>query len=255
MKRNSSFMLLVLSASAAAFLLVHAHYAQSSSVPAFTVQYTERATNNVTGKSVYKTGTFAFRSEGSTSQVDINHSPTGEVNVTRKIALPLKGQRIVLADSAGVKTTFPWSAGTVPLLPTSADSTCGATVEQPVLGYGKFLGVRVVKLVRDTGDRRLETWHAPSLGCYVLWHHIDFRSDDGKVTDYSEWAATTVTLGEPSPEFFQVPQSYREVRPSEMESAVRAHFGKDCQECANTKWKAQDDLYHRLWASTTAAPK
>jgi len=255
MKSKSLFMLAIVTSSIAVFLLVREFYAQSSIIPAFTVQYTERASNYTTGKSVYKTGTYARRADGSTGQVDMHHGPGGEINVTRKIALVPEGQRVVVADAAEVKTTFPWAGASDSLKHISSDSTCGATPDQPVVGYGEFLGVRVVKLVRDTGDRRLETWHAPSLGCYVLWHHIDFRGAGGKVTDFDEWATTSITMGEPSPELFQAPHEYQEVKPSDMELAVRAHFGKECTECANVKWKRQDDLYLRLRQAKSLAQK
>jgi len=249
MKRNLLYVLLAIGASLITLFFVRSHYAQSASVPAFTVQYTERAVNYTTNKTIYKTGTFAHRSDGSAARVDINHGPTGEINVNRVIASVPQQRRTVVADAVNVKTTFPWKGNASQLQYNASDATCGATAEEPVLGYGEFLGIKVVKLVRDSGDRRLESWRAPSLGCYVLWHHIDFRKDDGTVTDYSEWAATGIVMGEPNAELFQEPQDYKEVKPSEMEQAVRAHFGKECTECSNAKWKAQDDLYQRLRTS------
>ena len=173
MKRKGLFALLLAISGVAAFLMAREFRAASTGIPAFTAHYTEHAKNNITGRTVFATGTYARRGDGSAVQVDLVQLPSGDMNASRSIISMSEGQRIAMSDSARVKTTVPYPRGSDPLRYASSRPDCGASPTHPMLGYGEYLGVKVVKLVHDTGDRRLETWHAPSLGCYEVWHHME----------------------------------------------------------------------------------
>ncbi|MCZ2080117.1 MAG: hypothetical protein HUU41_22795 [Bryobacteraceae bacterium] len=84
-----------------------------------------------------------------------------------------------------------------------------------VIGEGSVQGFFVVKLLRETPGATEEFWKAPDLDCERLYSKLEVKSStDGSTFMVAEKITESVSSGEPSPDLFVVPTSFREVPPS-----------------------------------------
>lgn len=117
-----------------------------------------------------------------------------------------------------------------------------------ILGHEAYLVTTNRKSVQSDGSSvltRVDSWHAPGLGCFVMAKSA-YMIIGGVVVSKTDAEVTSITLGEPDPGLFKVP-NYTERRPSE----VFAELGKrrnaasaDSPQCARTGDKL-DEVYLR----------
>ena len=133
----------------------------------------------------------------------------------RKLDLVPDRKRVTIYDTTGLVAEF------VPLDPVFAaqsqpsDPTCQTHNAPPisfrVVGTGQVAGLQVVKSVLEHDGHRVEQWLAPELDCAALYWRSEARNPDGILQSVGEETTVSVTLGEPSPELFEIPSNYTEL--------------------------------------------
>ncbi len=194
-------------------------------IAAKVVVYEERLQKaGVSGTVVSQRGIAAWRSDGSTADLQRFHSmdnrylysvrdirlfPNVEASVRDEVALYSSRETQVLAPEKNGARLNPEVSCVANFFGDTQFVKNGE--QESVLGY------RVVRLrpVGERGTVRNEYLFAPTLGCLKLRRFTEFLGADGTVTDSSEWIATRIDLGEPDSTLFTMPKDFQFALPSE----------------------------------------
>jgi hypothetical protein len=133
------------------------------------------------------------------------------------------GRRRVNIDFATQSlTTYPMSDKYIAHLPARWEEEATAC-HDPSASRGTYLGHEIVKRTKSrrygSSLLRTEVWNAVSLNCALLRKETFL---DGRRAFLRE--AVSVTLGDPAPELFVVPNGYVERSPSEVEAEIIRRF-------------------------------
>ncbi len=185
-----------------------------------------QVTRTLPGGAVFETFQFqAQRSDGSTAEGQAATPSHPRLFRPRHVVLKTKGERVLIDDSARVKTT--WFFEPKASSP-SADPVCGfhtlsASAKPALKGEENVLGFRTVVIQTEIGHEFLTTvWRAPDLDCTVVKMTEVRRNERGDVTGRFELEPTLITVGPPDAKQFDVPPDYVEKSPVETELARRA---------------------------------
>jgi len=126
------------------------------------------------------------------------------------------GDHVRTNEVAGRKSTYPkrFSGRPVQRTPqasciTDADRKSGWTLG----GEDTVDGHRAIRIVYRSGRRAMTTWRALDAACAVLQLHFEHE------TGRTEQNLSALILAEPDAALFQVPASFQEVPPSELQDA------------------------------------
>lgn len=167
----------------------------------------------------------AFRADGSSLWANLDSKLQ---TTARRIQLVREGRQVTTAEPVRLKSTVrvrDWAVAH--WKSRHRDSSCTGRVFGAValaaIGDATVLGVAVLKFREDTPRATVEVWRAPSLNCYRLFERFEWKSQ-GAVVSTTTNTAISITVGDPDPALFQVPDSFREVKPSEAAARLREFF-------------------------------
>lgn len=200
------------------FAVIHYKvHAASNPQPATIQQHTEVTGPTAGNAAILEVRTIALRSDG--SRADVTREPR-KGWVMRRLSFSNGIMQTVYDDvqtvstsqMSGVEMQNRWKASPDPAA-NCATSINGIHQPHPstVLGTDSRFGVPVVKVLNGSD---LTVWMAPSLGCVILEHSVDWEpSHPG--TNKSELKVDSITRGEPDSSLFRVPSTYTEMPPSQ----------------------------------------
>lgn len=212
------------------------HTQQALPVP-HTVLRTERGFD-ITGTLKYTNHYVeAVRSDGSTMW-----RFASDLVQQRKIDFA-NGDHVRTNELAGRKSTYPkrFSGHPVQRTPqgsclTEADRKSGWTLTgEDVVG-----GHRAIRIVYRSGRRSMTTWRALDAGCAVLQLHFEHE------TGRTEQNLSALIVAEPDAAFFQVPDSFQEVPPSELQDGCLDPKGTCASTIPESVRKRLDKTYSDL---------
>jgi len=169
-----------------------------------------------------------IRSDGAKAVRSLTTGKHNTGSEARNVLLPKERKYVVIADRAGMISTFylgpeiEQKAGKV-----ASSEQCLATIEgarmvgtESILGFpvNKFEMVRPV--VRGTGHKE-QYWLAPSLDCRPLRFIEEAVDETGNIIKKFQRTALSVRIGEPDDQEFRIPEGYREAPPSEASRSLR----------------------------------
>ena len=192
-----------------------------------------------------KTVVYARRGDGSKAERHSGTRPDGRAVRFTKLALVPDRKRVTIHDTTGSVTTehVPLAA-VLHAQSQPSDPTCRTHVALPfrVVGTGEVAGLQVVKRVLEKEGHRSEEWLAPELHCAALYWRSEDRNPDGTLQAVAEETTVSVTLGEPSPELFEIPSNHTEHSPIEVMRLLAGPEG--CEDCINTEaWQKREQAY------------
>lgn len=179
----------------------------------------------------------ATRGDGAYVHGRYMNRPDGKTYLSRRIVFPEDGRKVlVFEDVQSVTTSY---------LPETSPERYSGFRPDPAKGclgyrwdtkdskewtakeYTQFMGVAVVIVEITIADKDRKTtlteWRAPSLDCYALRSVMEWKDPTtGAVTSRSDRRATSIHLGEPPQELFDIP-NYTERSPI---SAEEEYFRK-----------------------------
>lgn len=126
-----------------------------------------------------------------------------------------------------------------------ACATDSASAAQAVLG----IPVVTKSSMQDGSDGKkavIELMLAPSLGCYPMKKDRRVVDANGKLVVREMQEVVNVTLGEPNPALFTIPDDFLEKKPSEAYATEAARLGDpECKTCSSRNLGIADDRYVR----------
>ncbi|MGE5646733.1 MAG: hypothetical protein ACM336_13170 [Acidobacteriota bacterium] len=199
----------------------------------------------------------AYRADSSRATAPIDRSSSQ----ARSVTLLPEGMKVDISDRGelkstryfrvppGTKTFRAWRGprceyqGGIPL----------AYKGQDVINGFEVYGYETVREEPPSKKILRTAWFAKDLGCYEMKLHEEVQDGSGKVISVFERTAVKITPGDPDPSLFDVPPSYREVPPSEMERNLITLLAKDRGDISatpdqaikalSTYWKEKDAAY------------
>lgn len=163
---------------------------------------------------------------------------------TRSVLDPRSGRRIAVDPTTESVTTYMLSPAEVAGLSGPVQCRPG---EAGAGGTGVILGFPTIKQTHrvEAGFRSAvqESWVAPALNCLPLRVVTDVV-DNGRPKAHIVEEAVSVTLGDPDPSLFAVPDGYTERSPSEVFAEKAKRAGRPCTTCALPTTQGLDAVYH-----------
>jgi hypothetical protein len=187
--------------------------------PSFTLYYTERSLVPTTGRSTERAMYYAERADGA-----LSYGLYGPTPRRREIVNPFQKWQVTVSDLEKLKTTYDRSyiQGTprrreLPAACNSGGSNLlGIDV---ILGYRAYHYQRPLRLGDGTSFDE-HSWFVEELACLGIQQTVNRLSPSGQLTGVFEKKPITLSVGEPVPSLFAIPEDYREVRPSEYEETL-----------------------------------
>jgi hypothetical protein len=183
--------------------------------------------------------TVAVRSDG--SKVESRLFTIGGIEAEQKTISDLTLRRSV--DVEGLTqsvTTYPMSSAELRQARIRATRTCPGDADSP---HEILLGYSVVKTTLHQGDRRIESWMAPDLNCFILKQSVYGKSADAPSTITE---AHSLVVGEPDPLLFSIPRGYRERSPSQVDAEFSRRYPKDAIPESPDNLRYADRRYYKL---------
>jgi hypothetical protein len=126
-----------------------------------------------------------------------------------------------------------------------ADCLYGSEV---LIGREQIKGLETSIIVREVGDRRITQWRSPQLQCFVLQTRVEKNVPGSGWILLAEKVPVLVSIGDPSPVFFDTGSSYKEEPPSSLMKKLYASVGataSTCPKCFSAQQAAKmDEAYH-----------
>lgn len=199
---------------------------------------------------------YAVRQDG--SHVYANRRRDGENwrLLSRRIELVAEAKTALVSDVAGLVSSFRMSARRADRLRLArSGSTCEGAGHR-ITGEEYILGYRVEKLEKDNQAVHIERWVAPDLQCHVLKSRLQKKGTDGTVVSTSEEIATSVRLGEPPTELFEIATHYVESLPSQLyiNERTRQLMGPESTEVLRKNLERVDETYRLLKRDNVQLP-
>lgn len=227
-------------------------YSQSDEA-AFTVEYVEGTSSPLSKVGTTRELYWAFRGDGA-----ISYGLRGVPSRNRKVLDPTAKIEADVSDALAIKTTYDMSR-----MPTRGERRRVQSREcAPPPGHAgyRFMGNDVIlghntyiyeyhpSAESDGTTTITRYWLAPDLRCFELRTTATTRNERGEVTNQFDKTVGAVLMGEPDPALFLVPDTFREVPPSEFAQSlqydmVAAREGAERAKLLSTKvppsWKAE----------------
>lgn len=176
---------------------------------------------SVTTSPIYdRTITYARSSDGSYVEKTVARAGA-KVTTERTIYSTRTKQFIHVIDEVASKSTVPLSDSLLKnrrLLKESATRECAVSTYPGirVVGHEVQNGLDVVHLTFGTSVVKTEVWAAPTLDCQpIRWTRITYDRTGKPIHQY-ERVTQSLTVAEPDPAIFDVPEAYIERLPSQI---------------------------------------
>ena len=235
--------------------------AQSIAIVPYTVYLVEKAVGT-NGLTVIKQFTRATRSDGSEVTVEsgtFTHDRTHErIPYTRRQIILSSGVRVFVHDDFQLKSTAKFAGGnfaqwrlnhrdprTDCLTAFNGNKVLVGTMTERILGHEQLNGFRTVKIeMPKQMHPNLKIWYSLDHGCEIVGQQAIFPDT------VDEKFAYRVVSQEPDRSLFDVPKTYREVAPSELDRVSFVKYGT--YESGNKlppglveEWKRGDSRYYQ----------
>jgi hypothetical protein len=226
-------------------------YAQSAATPFVLDVEVYVYRDNPDGRLAHKMVT-ARRSDGSTT-LNENVGPLEWGLMGRKIMFS-DGRTISTIDSLGTKTTWPMTQRNTQ---TSPKGALAGPIQNCTGKNETFIGYSTVSnqdvaIVRQPLLRGLQTpdaparvtdWRALSLGCQVLEYQVEQAEAQGAWQLVTKSKVVSLTLGEPDPQYFNVPATLTELKPSDVQHKILQRVGMPEDEAEKKSATRLDEKY------------
>lgn len=167
--------------------------------------------------------TTGVRSDGSVVKVNAVPDTTGKFPSVAR-AIEFENRYVIVDPSTESITSY---KPRQPLIAPTKD--CGGKDAGSILGYRVELVQDVVRAPKEQSPRSTSRtrWLAINLNCVPLREQIALTDENGKTTNFRR-DAVRVNIGEPSAELFDVPPSYQERSPADLNKEFeRRHPGQN----------------------------
>jgi hypothetical protein len=177
--------------------------------------FTAHATQIVTGPGGYvgphsMLYTLAARSDGSYAKRQTNiHHDENLMMTTLEIWDQSLGRRALLSPAARVRTSYRLAPG-----PYNTPHGCSPSRLEGRPGE-EFLGYSTVEVLHEEESLQNRRLFAPGLDCLMVYSESRVLDYDGSAVQVSRYQVTAIQLGEPHASFFEVPDEYSELPPTE----------------------------------------
>jgi hypothetical protein len=175
----------------------------------------------------HETYLVAFRSDGS-NVTDYHHVLTPGQTTHVKVVEDIQSGRRIAVDYATESTpTYPLPANYPTVLAREASQCASATSpnQSPILGYQVVL-VHAGTAYKNGASNVRDRWEAVDLNCFPLRRFDSRTGKPGEPAPHNEVQVTNITLGEPDPALFSMPQDFVERSPSERHAEFQRRYGK-----------------------------
>ena len=201
-------------------------FAQDTRVQPFYLEKTIVVPDQQGALVVFRKEITARRSDGATARAQSFGSGTPPVYV-RNVVL-LNGANRTLFDAINARNTWPTldseSLNRLRHSLTSAPRDCGAP--ENLLRFDQVRGEPVAVLQNIVpGKYRVVRWVAPGLGCEDLYSKSESLNSDGTFTLSLEAQTTDFTRGDPDPRWFDMGDTFTEMKPSYAHRRFLQHIG------------------------------
>lgn len=165
---------------------------------------------------------FGRRGDGAT--VEITSAGPAELGHTAKLISFPNGDSVRVSDEMRVKATQNANPKLARDPAAASPQRCTGSAsaflrEETMLDQTVFVVDEVPKDMAPRG-LRLTSWHAPALGCTPLKYEVASKQPDGSWKTVTDAQPVSLTLTEPDPSLFQVPQDYEDITPPEAGAEV-----------------------------------
>jgi hypothetical protein len=160
----------------------------------------------------------AVRSDGATLKSNFKPNDKGEFE--KAVALNLPGAYYVVDPFTESVASYKQQQPMV-----SGHNSCGGRPADKVMGYATELITR-----DDPPDRKITEVVSPDLNCLPI--RQETLAQHGDETFLIQRTALTVTVGDPKAEWFRVPASYKERKPSDIQTAHDEKMGHSPRQLA-----------------------
>jgi len=158
--------------------------------------------------------TLAVRSDGANMQVNSVPDATGRIEGVKSLQLQ---DRYVVVDplTTSVMTYKPYR----PMV--AGGQNCSGKPAVSILNHS----VEYVQITKpmDSSHKPRERWLATDLNCLTLREHLTIAEKDGTEVQFFR-EAVSIRPGEPPVEYFEIPASYVERGPAELDAEVQKQF-------------------------------
>jgi hypothetical protein len=157
--------------------------------------------------------TLAVRADGTFMTANSRPDVHGQLLTSRAIELK---DRYLIVDplTESVLSYKPYRTLVV------ATQDCGGTPDTSVLGFATQVGDRQLKTPK--GQEEIKRWLAVDLNCVSIREDIVATEDSSQFQLNQE--AISIQMGEPPAEYFDVPPSYQERGPADLDKEVSKRF-------------------------------
>jgi hypothetical protein len=182
-----------------------------------TIVYSHSSGDGTVSPSFASSSEFLVRGDGSRTEKRSLKAPDGRMYV-QKTMMDVRNQREVSDGITESLTTYALTADDTKAL-TNPGTRCSALKNAKESTYLEY---RTSTVDETFGDRRVESSYAPDLGCVLLRQTVS-QTSGGQERLLSVKQASSVRLGEPAPEEFDVP-SWQERSPSAVIAAFERKY-------------------------------
>jgi hypothetical protein len=198
----------------------------SGIVKPFTATVNEVKFNSNGVASHKETYLVGFRADGS-NMTDYHRTlSTGQATEVKMVEDVKSGRRVAVDYATESTSTYPLPSNYSAVIAKQA-SACGAAAgssEPLILGYHVVL-VHDAHTYGNGASNMRDHWEAPELNCFAL-RSVEFATKrPGENAPHNEAEVTNITLGEPDPTLFSIPQNFVERSPSERHAEFERRFG------------------------------
>ncbi|SRR6266403_1758554 len=211
---NLKFAAIVGAVAAATLGVASQHQSPVSAVPVVIVYHDRALLPGQISPSSDRFWTLAVRSDGANMLANSVPDATGRIQGVKSVQLQ---DRYVLVDpiTMSISTYGPYRPIVV------GGQSCSGKAAGSILDHPVEY-VRVTRPSRAPQQPR-EQWLADDLNCLILREHVILAEKDGTETQFFR-EAVSIKPGEPPAEYFEIPSSYVERGPAEINSEVEKRF-------------------------------
>lgn len=217
---------------------------RSSAYPEYQVTIVTNMTSETRPPSdlpVSITTTWFGRSDGSkgTKTVEVHN---GRPCTTTTTWDNRTGLQVTASDCVRMKNSAPFTS--LPF-PSASVETCAPVLMSAFKGPETIGSLKVERFEEDGPSYKSTGFYAPSLGCLRVRAISYAKAADGHVKGTSTQEPVEVKLGTPDPTLFAIPDSYREVLPSERRNALSRYYSglQEAAACLRLSNEKYDKAY------------
>lgn len=193
--------------------------AQVKTTP-FTLQLESYDLSEGSPGTLFSKETVARRSDGATVRINSMAGLVGlQSGETERHIVFLDGREMAAFDGVSSVIRFPrLSTGAISIQKQKILNPPANCIfpGQTLVRYESLQGyTTAVVRIGPIGQKEITAWYAPTLGCEKLQYRVEGPGANGSQQILSETKLVSLSIGEPDPRLFEVPESYASVAPSQ----------------------------------------